>query len=65
MPIYLRLERQKRGLTQEELAKQLGISRSYLALMETQRMAPGKHLGMEIERYFGKSIDYLFTTLKI
>lgn len=40
----LRQERKKQGLTVEILAKQCGISRSYLTLIENGQRLPGKKI---------------------
>jgi transcriptional regulator with XRE-family HTH domain len=40
LAMRLRRIREDRGLTQEQLAKRAGISRVYLAMLETQRQDP-------------------------
>lgn len=52
--------REKLGKTQEEAAKEIGISRSYYAMIET-----GDRLGRystlkKIANYYGKSVDEIF-----
>lgn len=59
-PIYLKLskiivaQREKLGWTQAELAKKTGISRSYLAIMETGRTRIYLHHLLKLE----KALDY-------
>lgn len=52
--------RENLGKTQEEAAKEIGISRSYYAMIET-----GDRLGRystlkKIANYYGKSVDEIF-----
>ncbi len=55
----IRAERLRMGLTQEELGKKFGKSKSYISQMETQ----GQHFSVEmLERLvdiFGCTTDYL------
>lgn len=59
-PIYIKLsklivtQREKQGLTQIQLAKKAGISRSYLAHMETGRVRIPLHHLLKLE----KALDY-------
>lgn len=62
---YLKIERYKRGLTQEELAKVLGISRGYISLIEAQKEKPGKFLALEMERYFNEPIERLLQKVEL
>ncbi|TNJ66718.1 helix-turn-helix domain-containing protein [Paenibacillus hemerocallicola] len=51
--------REKRGLTQEELANKLGISRAALSHYETNRREPDYETLGNIANYFNISLDYL------
>lgn len=51
--------RNAKGLTQEELAKQLGISRSALSLYELEKREPDIDTFKKIASFFGVSTDYL------
>lgn len=51
--------RKKRGLTQEELAKNLGISRSSLSLYEIEKREPDTEIIIKLAKYFSVSTDYL------
>ena len=58
MATRLRLLRERRGLTQEQLAEKSGVSRTYLARLETGRQDPtlstleklAKALGVKVGR---------------
>lgn len=58
--IYLRDLRKRRGLTQEALASQLGISRQALIALEQGANAPSLPLVFRIARYFDLSLDDMF-----
>ena len=53
----LRIEK---GLSQEQLAKKLNISRSALALYETAKRQVPNELLPEIASFFNVTIDYIF-----
>jgi transcriptional regulator with XRE-family HTH domain len=55
--------RELRGfdVTQEELAKRLGISQSYLSTVERGKREVGAPVLLAISREFGKSIEWLLT----
>jgi transcriptional regulator with XRE-family HTH domain len=53
----IRLLRNKRGLTQQELADEIGVSRSAVALWETDRGGEAQHLP-RIAEALGVSIDF-------
>lgn len=49
------------GKTQLETAEILGISREYLAALETNRKQPSYDLLVKIADHYGTSIDYFFS----
>lgn len=51
--------RSKKGLTQEEFAAKLGVSRSALSLWEQGRRKVDQELLPQIAEYFGVTTDYL------
>jgi transcriptional regulator with XRE-family HTH domain len=55
--------RELRGfdLTQEELARRIGISQNYLSTMERGNVQIGSEILLRISREFGKSIEWLLT----
>jgi len=46
----LRATREKLGLSAEELAARIHVSRSYITLLENGKRSPGKHLLPKIAR---------------
>lgn len=55
--------RELRGfdVTQEEFAKRIGISQSYLSTLEHGYVEAGAEILLAIGREFGKSIEWLLT----
>ena len=54
---YLRREK---GLSQEELAEYLSVSRQTVISLEKGRYNPSIMLAFKISKYFGKSIEEIF-----
>ena len=52
--------RNLRGIRQEELAKQLGVSRQTISSLENGRYNPSILLAYRIARLFGLSIEEIF-----
>ena len=52
--------RKERGITQEELAEALEVSRQTISSLEKGRYNPSIILAFRIARYFGKSIEEIF-----
>jgi putative transcriptional regulator len=52
--------REARGLSQEELAKKLGVSRQTVNAIENDRYDPMLPLAFKIARVFGKRIEEIF-----
>jgi len=52
--------RKQKGLTQEDLAHELGISRVYMGYIEQGRESPSLKLLMKMARKFGVSVEDLF-----
>lgn len=55
--------REKRGLTQEEVATMVGISRSFYGLIETGLRNPTYGLAKKIARIFNVDAESLFLDL--
>jgi transcriptional regulator with XRE-family HTH domain len=55
--------RELRGfaMTQEELARQIGVSQSYLSKMEDGHAAIGSEILLKISQEFGKPMEWLLT----
>ena len=62
IPVKNRLEelRKARGITQEELAALLEVSRQTISSLEKGRYNPSILLAFKISRYFGQSIEDIF-----
>ena len=62
VPVKNRLEelRKARGITQEELAALLEVSRQTISSLEKGRYNPSILLAFKISRYFGQSIEDIF-----
>ena len=56
----LRELREKKGLTQEELAKALGVTRQTIIAIEKGRYDPSLRLAFKIARFFNKSVEEIF-----
>ncbi len=52
--------RQAKGITQDELADILEVSRAYLCKMENQRFSPGPGLMLRVCTYFNKELGEVF-----
>ncbi|MEV9640470.1 helix-turn-helix transcriptional regulator [Mammaliicoccus sciuri] len=57
------LERQKRKLTQKELAEKIGVSKSTIGFLETGRSKPGFDVSMALVEFFGIEFEILFPDL--
>ena len=52
--------RTKRGIRQEDLAKELGVSRQTISSLENGRYNPSIMLAYKLARYFDMTIEELF-----
>ena len=52
----LRIER---GLSQEKLAKEVGLTHTAIGLWEQNKRVPNLDAVIELAKFFGASIDYL------
>ncbi|HIS50624.1 MAG TPA: helix-turn-helix transcriptional regulator [Candidatus Gallacutalibacter pullistercoris] len=52
--------RKERKLTQEELAKAVGVSRQTIISIENEKYTASLVLAYKIARYFGKTIEEVF-----
>ncbi len=58
---YIRRLRFDHGeMTQEALARALGITRQTIIALEAERYAPSLELAMKIAEVFGKKVDEIF-----
>lgn len=54
--------RAEKGITQESLAEAVGISTSYISLIENDQKKPSYSVLIKLANYFDVSIDYFFGT---
>ena len=52
--------RNSRGVRQEELAKEIGVSRQTISSLENGRYNPSILLAYRIARFFGSTIEEVF-----
>ena len=52
--------RSERGLRQEDLARDMKVSRQTINAIETGRYLPSLPLAIALARYFGKPVEELF-----
>ena len=62
---YLKVLRLKKGLKQEDLARELNISRSYISHFENKRYEPSEKMAKKLEDYFNEPIDHLLSYIDI
>ena len=60
MRINLKIERIKRGFTQEQMAKELGLTQAAYSLYELGKTSPTLDKAKEIANYFDSTIEYIF-----
>jgi putative transcriptional regulator len=63
--VGLREMRQKRGLTQRQLARDLGISQNYIPAIEANARQAGPDLQSRLMKYFGCGFEELFEVVLI
>lgn len=56
----LKVERAILDLTQEDLAKKIGVSRQTINSIEKNRYVPSTLLALKLSRVFGKSVNEIF-----
>ena len=57
----IRVERAIKDITQQDLAVAVGVSRQTINSIEASRYVPSTVLALKIARYFGKTVDEIFT----
>ena len=57
----IRVARAERGLSQEQLAKLVGVTRQTISSIETNQYVPSALLAFLLARKLGKQVDELFT----
>jgi putative transcriptional regulator len=56
----LKVERAIKDITQEELAKIIGVSRQAINSIELGKYVPSTILALKLSRYFNKSVNKIF-----
>jgi putative transcriptional regulator len=56
----LRVERAIKDITQEELAKIIGVTRQAINSIEAAKYVPSTVLALKLSAYFGKPVNDLF-----
>ena len=57
----LKIARAELDITQEELAKRIGVSRQTINAVESGRYEPSTVLALKMAQVFGKSVEEIFT----
>ena len=56
----IRTLRAERGLSQQQLAEAMDVSRQTINSIETERYTPSLPLALALARYFGSSVEEMF-----
>ena len=56
----IKVERAIKGITQEDLAKIISVSRQTINAMEKNKYVPSTVLALKIARYFEKPVEQIF-----
>ena len=56
----LKVERAIKNITQDELAKQIGVTRQAINSIELSKYVPSTILALKLSRFFNKSVNDLF-----
>ena len=56
----LKVARAESDLTQEELAKRIGVSRQTINAVESGRYVPSTVLALKMAQVFGKNVEEIF-----
>lgn len=56
----LKVERAIRNITQDDLAKAIGVSRQAINSIELNKFVPSTLLALKLSAYFGKTVNEIF-----
>lgn len=56
----IKIARAFKNITQEDLAKEIGVSRQTINAMEAGKYVPSTVLALKIAKYFGKKVEKIF-----
>ncbi|AJG91283.1 helix-turn-helix transcriptional regulator (plasmid) [Bacillus tropicus] len=54
--------RKEKLISQEKLAEQVGLSRTYISEIENNKKQPNVKLAIKIVKVLGKSVEFIFGT---
>ena len=57
----LKVERAIKNITQEELAREIGVTRQAINSIELGKYVPSTVLALKLSRYFGKPVNDLLS----
>lgn len=57
----IKVERAIKNITQEELAKQIGVTRQAINSVELNKYVPSTILALKLSQYFNKTVNEIFT----
>lgn len=57
----LKVERAIKNITQEELAREIGVTRQAINSIELGKYVPSTVLALKLSGFFGKSVNELFS----
>lgn len=60
MKNIIKIERAVKNITQEDLAKAIGVSRQTINAMEAGKYVPSTVLALKIAKYFNKKVEDMF-----
>ena len=60
----VRVERAKLNITQEDLAREIEVSRQTINSIETEKYVPSTVLALKIARFFKTTVNEVFTLEK-
>lgn len=61
----LKVQRVVRGLTQTEVGEKLGVSQTYITMLESMRTRPSKKVSEKLEDLFDMELDDLLCVAKV
>lgn len=56
----IKVERAEKGVTQQQLAEAVGVSRQSIVAIEKNRFLPSTPLALKIARFFSKPVEEIF-----
>jgi putative transcriptional regulator len=57
----LKVERAIKNITQDDLSKQIGVTRQAINAIELNKYVPSTVLALKLSQFFGKTVNQIFT----